>query len=101
MKNIIYICVGLSCILLLCLFLPKTSAEKISRSVESLTTSNTYTVKEYEGQVAVFSDDNDMPIKVFETSVSSLPECDRKLLSTGITVDSPEELQRIIEDFTG
>ena len=97
-KKIIFLCLGLSAVLLLCLFLPKTNNYFQN---ESSTAQNTYTVREYEGQIAIFSDDGEMPVKVFDTSVSTLPKSDRELLELGITVENPEELQRIIEDLTG
>lgn len=101
MKKIFFLCLGLTAVLLLCLYLPKTNLNKTRDNGAPLTVSNTYTVREYEGQIAVFSDDSEMPVKVFDTAVSSLPESDRELLSLGITVETPEELQKIIEDLTG
>ncbi|MCH5189959.1 MAG: BofC C-terminal domain-containing protein [Oscillospiraceae bacterium] len=98
MKKIIFLCLGLSAVLLLCLFLPKTNN---AFQNESSTAKNTYTVREFDGQIAIFSDDSEIPVKVFDTSVSALPKSDRELLELGITVETPEELQRIIEDFTG
>lgn len=98
MKKIIFLCLGLSAVLLLCIFLP---SRNTATQNESLTVSDKYTVREYEGQIAVFSDDNEMPVKVFDTSVSALPQYDREQLKLGITVETPEELQKLIEDFTG
>lgn len=98
MKKIIFLCLGLSAVLLLCLFLPKTNT---AFQNESSSAQNTYTVREYEGQIAIFSDDSEIPVKIFDTYVSALPKSDRELLELGITVETPEELQRIIEDFTG
>lgn len=59
-----------------------------------------YTVKEYEGKVAVFKNSDTAPTTVYESYVSLLPEQDRLRLSQGIRVDSTEELQKIIEDYT-
>ena len=98
MKKIIFLCLGLSAVLLLCLFLPKTNT---TFQNESSTAQNTYTVREFEGQIAIFADDSEIPVKVFDTSVATLPKSDRELLELGITVENTEELQRIIEDFTG
>lgn len=98
MKKIIFLCLGLSAVLLLCIFLP---SRNTAPQNESLTVSDKYTVREYEGQIAVFSDSSEMPVKVFDTAVSALPKSDRELLELGITVETPEELQKIIEDFTG
>lgn len=101
MKKITCLCLGLTAVLMLCLFLPKKNITGSSAERESLTVFGTYTVREYEGQIAVFSEDSTMPVQVFDTSVSALPKSDRELLEVGITVDTPEELQKIIEDFTG
>lgn len=98
MKKIILLCLGLFAVVLLCIYLP---TNNIAPQSEELTVSEKYTVREYEGQVAVFSEDSELPVKVFDTSVSALPQCDRELLELGITVETPEELQKLIEDFTG
>ncbi len=67
----------------------------------SISTDNKiYTVKEYEGKVAVFEANSNSPLTVYESYVSLLPEYDRMLLKEGISVDNTEELQKIIEDYT-
>lgn len=98
MKKIFFLCIGLLAVILLCIYLP---TESISTQNEELPVSDKYTLREYEGQVAVFSEGSELPVKVFDTSVSALPQCDREQLKLGITVETPEELQKIIEDFTG
>lgn len=101
MKNVIYLCLGLTAVLLLCLFLPKTSNTNAEETSIQITVNDKYTVREFEGQIGIFTNDEAKPIEVFETSVSLLPQSDRELLKNGITVDTPEELQKLIEDFTG
>ena len=59
-----------------------------------------YTIKEYQGKVAVFINEEPVPIDVYESYVYSLPKHDREALSTGIRVESVEDLQKIIEDYT-
>lgn len=59
-----------------------------------------YTVTEYQGKVAVFKNTDTIPLDVYNTYVSHLPEHDRLLLKEGIRADSPGELQKIIEDYT-
>lgn len=98
MKKIICLCAGLFAVILLCIYLP---AGNTATQNEQPTVSATYTLREYEGQIAVFSDDSEMPVKVFDTAVSALPKSDREQLELGITVKTPEELQKLIEDFTG
>lgn len=101
MKKIFFLILGLSAVLLMCIYLPTKSINKRSVENTSYTVSNCYTLREYEGQIAIFSDDSEMPVKVFDTAVSALPKSDREQLKLGITVETPEELQKLIEDFTG
>ena len=59
-----------------------------------------YTVKVYQGKVAIFNNKSNLPLNIFDTYVSTLPQHDRMLLEEGITIENTEELQRIIEDYT-
>ncbi len=63
-------------------------------------TENYYTVRDFNGKVAVFKNDETTPTTVFEAYTSLLPEKDRQRLQNGIRVENKEELQKIIEDFT-
>ena len=60
-----------------------------------------YTLKEYGGKIAVFIDEKTEPEQVLDIQVSIFPDTDRELLKDGITVNSSEELYRLIEDFSG
>lgn len=64
-------------------------------------TVSSYTVKEFERVIGVFSGETDTPEKVHTLFVRVLPETDRAALEGGITVSSEEELSRLIEDLTG
>lgn len=59
-----------------------------------------YTVTEYQGKIAVFKNNDKIPFDVYDTYVEYLPEHDRQLLIDGIRADTPDELQKIIEDYT-
>lgn len=59
-----------------------------------------YTIREYEGKIAVFKDSDKKPFTVYESYTSLLPEQDRQRLQNGITVDNTTDLQKIIEDYT-
>ena len=59
-----------------------------------------YTIKEYDGKIAVFRNNDSKPMEVYESYVSLLPEADRQKLQNGITVDNTRDLQEIIEDYT-
>ncbi len=59
-----------------------------------------YTVKEYDGKVAVFKNNDTTPSTVYESYISLLPEQDREKLKSGISVNNKDDLQKIIEDYT-
>lgn len=59
-----------------------------------------YTVTEYQGKIAVFKNNDTIPLDVYDTYVSFLPEHDRQLLKEGIRANNTAELQKIIEDYT-
>ena len=63
------------------------------------TTDNTYEIKEYNGRVAVFSQNNSEPVKMTHIMTKELPEFDQKLLSNGIKIYSDSELRNILEDY--
>jgi hypothetical protein len=58
-----------------------------------------YTVKEYEGHIGVFHNDDTVPYQEIDVDVASLPEADQTLLKDGIKVYSTEKLNSIIEDY--
>ena len=58
-----------------------------------------YTVKEYNGNVAVFSFGSTYPIEVLECPIKSLPDDEAKKLTAGIDIKTEKELQQIIEAY--
>ena len=56
-----------------------------------------YTVKEYNGKIGIF--ENEALIYTLDTYVFTLPEYDKKLLSSGIEASTQEELYEIIEEY--
>lgn len=58
-----------------------------------------YLVKEYKGLVAVFENGGDLPVRITETSVCTLPQFDIINLSKGIEVEGKEELEKLLNDF--
>lgn len=58
-----------------------------------------YVLKEYKGLVAVFKEDGDVPVKITQTHVQTLPPYDAQRLEDGITVEGEENLQKILMDF--
>lgn len=90
----------------ICLLVLSVLFIRINKSINTVPESTTnppttqYTIKEYNGKVAVFENNNTQPKSVYDSYISVLPEKDRKRLKYGITVDNEKDLQRIIEDYT-
>jgi len=59
-----------------------------------------YLIKEYNGRVAVFGEDSDIPEMILDTFVRHLPAYDRIQLREGVRVYSLHELEARIEDYT-
>ena len=56
-----------------------------------------YTVREYQGYVAVFEKEKEPHIT--DTAVASLPQSDRGKLKKGISIYSEKELKALLEDL--
>lgn len=72
------------------------NSEQVFENAEALE-KTTYTVKEYNGKIGIF--ENEALIYTLDTYVFTLPEYDKKLLSSGIFVSTKEELYEIIEEY--
>ena len=53
----------------------------------------------HNGFVALWLPDDEKPAVVFPYSARSLPAEDYQALQEGISIETPEELDRILEDF--
>ncbi len=60
-----------------------------------------YILKGYYNQIAVYETGDETPIRILDVPVSSLPYAEQSALRNGLQVSSLEELQRLIEDYTG
>lgn len=61
--------------------------------------SDSYCVKEYRGNIAIFEKSKEKPFKITNIAVGELPTEDQKLLKQGIEVSGQEELNNLIEDY--
>ena len=75
--------------------------QNISLNNESKTSSNilSYEVKDFNGNIAVFSFDDEQPIKIIDVYTANLPKADQEMLLKGIRVKSLSELDSILEDL--
>lgn len=58
-----------------------------------------YLVREYQGHIGVFENDNPVPIRELDTLVSTLPSSDRALLTKGIPAETEAQLRSLLEDY--
>lgn len=67
---------------------------------ESLAKENCYVLRDYEGYVAVFvENDPSVPTTVTDIQTSTLRQVDRQTLKTGLKVVSQEKLMMMLEDL--
>lgn len=78
------------------------SSNKVSRIKEETTVTEkiSYTLREYNGKIALFTGENTKPDVIYDIFTASLPEVDSNALKQGITVQTEKEAQKIIEEYT-
>lgn len=59
-----------------------------------------FTIKEYDGKIAVYKNEEENPYVVYDAYVSLLPQQDAERLKQGIVTDDKNYLQSVIEDYT-
>ena len=59
-----------------------------------------YTLRDYQGRIAVYEGENTQPIEVFDIFSNSLPEDEYLKVMAGVPANSESELQRLIEAYT-
>ena len=59
-----------------------------------------YTLREFDGRLAVFAAGEEEPIQVLDLDIRLLPPYDQGLLRAGIDTADEQELQRLLEDYT-
>lgn len=71
-----------------------------SSSVQTTLTASRYTLRDYNGMLAVFVDDSSIPLETFPILTASLPAAEAERIRIGIDADTREELQLLLEDYT-
>lgn len=104
MKKLIVIagCFIITCILLIVLFNPisnKNTENAADNHKNEIKSDISYIVGEYQGNVAIFEENNTSPFRITNVSINDLPASDRELLQKGIHALGQEELNSIIEDY--
>ena len=71
-----------------------------SSNITTMTSKVTvYVVRQYNGHIGVFVNDEIIPIKEIDVDVSTLPQVDQELLSKGIAATTQSKLNHILEDY--
>ena len=102
MKKLIILttCFVAACIIFSFSILPNLNKAQANNTSEpKVSSSLTYTVKNFNGNVAVFEAGSNKPFKVTEVQINTLPFDDQKNLEEGITVTSKEQLNSLLEDL--
>ncbi len=86
----IFLCICFLAILLTGIFFGETDSKSF-----------TYTLKDYNGKLAVYINDSETPERILDSDTAALPLNDREKLKKGIGGLSEAELFRLIEDFSG
>lgn len=73
--------------------------EKEITDSDTVTIGYKYTVKEFNGKIAVFNYGAARPLEILECPLSSLPSTEKTLLSEGINVENDIQLQKLIEAY--
>lgn len=77
-----------------------TSSSQESSEINTLTSSiDVFTVKEYNGKIGIFFNEDPVPYQELNVDVSMLPDDAKKLLKDGIRAHSKAELNSIIENY--
>lgn len=76
-----------------------TDRESTANSVNFKENEVFFTVRAYNGSVAVFKNGDNMPVYCIKTPLSSLTEEDRRLLARGIRAETLSEAYKLIEDY--
>ena len=79
---------------------PKNSRESSSVSGKSTDSKEYYTITVYDGNIAVFRNDEKRPFNVLDIPAEYFPKEDQELLEAGIRVESLAEAMRLLEDYS-
>jgi len=77
----------------------ESTAPPTSSAVSSGGRMAVYLVKTYNGEIGIFRVGETVPFRILHVKTESLPAADQRLLHSGISVQTSEELQRIVEDY--
>lgn len=99
MKQIFFIITSVILLISVIISASLSSENQPSNAHENLPQPVTYVLKEYDGKIAVFENDADIPFRITDVYVKNLPQEDRLLLCEGIHAENDSELALLLEDY--
>ena len=72
---------------------------KRNRLYGYLTLVAAFLIGNYRGYIALWTNEEEDPAKVFPYSVSSLPPADQALVNEGIRLETEADLLKLLEDY--
>lgn len=73
--------------------------EHLENTAYSYEENEAYVLKEYKGLVAVFKKGGELPVKITQTKVETLPPYDVEMLKEGIEAENEEKLEEMLMDY--
>ncbi len=80
--------------------LSQRAAERPAETAESTTALSGYVLRDCNGRIAVYARGKETPYEIFNIYTDSLPPADAEALREGIVIETPEELNKKLEEFT-
>lgn len=79
--------------------IPEASQESVSPTPANSKIIKNYVICIQDGAISIFEEGSQTPLHTIDTPPSRLPEADRRLLETGIRIDSLPAAYKLIEDY--
>ena len=81
-------------------YITESSSSNIPTSTAEITKAEIYTVRTHMGVIGIFNSGGEL-IRTIDVYIKVLPEADRRMLEEGFEVVGKQQLNSIIEDYTG
>lgn len=103
MKNKNAFVIFFSVIFILSIIIISSSVNKTNRNNTDLTETTvneiSYYLKDYNGKIAVFKGNSEVPYHIYDVFTDSLPKEDSEAIKYGIEAHSENELKNLVADY--
>lgn len=80
--------------------LNKNEPEQEAVNITEVQSTPLYTLGAYDGRIALFKSGFAMPVEIYDVYLDSLPSNEKEAIVKGITANTADEIQKVIEDYT-